>query len=65
MKYISEASYMRNLGFSENDVLFMNQLRYFRNGMKYYGKILDKFYAEKVFGFMKKILPKLYNLLKI
>ena len=61
----AEVSYMRNLGFSENEVSFMNQLRYFRNGMKYYGKILDKNYAEKVFIFMKKILPKLYILLKI
>lgn len=55
----AEISYMRNLGFSENDVLFMNQLRYFRNGMKYYGKILNKDYAEKIFDFMNKILLKL------
>ena len=34
----AEVSFMRNLGFSESDVLFMNQLRYFINGIKYYGE---------------------------
>lgn len=53
----AEVSYMRNLYFSENDVLFMNQLRYFRNGMKYYGKTLSKEYAEDVLAFLKKIYP--------
>jgi len=52
----SEVSYMRNLGFLEEDVLFMNQLRYFRNGIKYYGKIFDKDYAEKVDKFLYKCL---------
>jgi hypothetical protein len=37
----------------------MNQLRYFRNGIKYYGKIFDEDYAKKVYNFMKKILLKL------
>ena len=60
----AEVSYMRNLGFSENDVLFMNQLRYFRNGIKYYGKVLDKDYANKVLAFLKKIYPRLSALVK-
>ncbi|MEK6882129.1 MAG: hypothetical protein AABY22_21105 [Nanoarchaeota archaeon] len=59
-----EVSYMRNLGFSENDVLFMNQLRYLRNGIKYYGKILDKEYAEKVMSFLNRIYPRLLKLSK-
>ena len=29
-------------------------MRYFRNGMLYYGTILDKDYAEKVIGFTKR-----------
>jgi len=57
----AEVSYMRNLGFSENDTLFMNQLRYFRNGMLYYGIQLDKEYAEKVINFTKKLYTKLKN----
>lgn len=60
----AEISRMRNLNFSENEVDFMNQLRYFRNGIKYYGRKLDKEYANEVFYFMKKIYPKLMRLLK-
>ncbi len=59
----AEISYMRNLDFNENDVLFMNSLRYFRNGIKYYGKVFDKEYSKKVLDFMKKIYPELISLL--
>ena len=55
----AEVSYMKILGFTENDVAFMNELRFFRNGITYYGKILDKEYAVKVFDFLKRIYPKL------
>jgi len=47
------------LGFNENDVQFANQLRFFRNGMIYYGTILDTEYAEKVIEFTKRIYLKL------
>ena len=55
----AEVSYMRVLKFDENDVQFADQLRFFRNGMLYYGTIIDKVYAEKVMEFLKKIYPKL------
>lgn len=55
----AEISYLRNLGFQESEVLFMNELRYFRNGIKYYGKIFDMEYAEKVEKFMYKYLKML------
>ena len=55
-----EVSFLRVLGFSETDVRFMNELRYYRNGIKYYGTILNKEYAEKVLKFMEKM----YTLLK-
>ena len=55
----AEVSYMRNLGFSEYEVDFMNQLRYFRNGIKYYGTILTIEYAEKALKFLNKLYPKL------
>ncbi|MBW3018779.1 hypothetical protein KY329_01165 [Candidatus Woesearchaeota archaeon] len=55
----AEVSYLRILGFAEKDVQFTDQLRYFRNGMLYYGKILDSAYAEKVIGFTKRIYAKL------
>jgi hypothetical protein len=60
----AEVSYLRNLGFSESDIIFMNQLRYFRNGILYYGTSLDAEYAEKVVGFTKKIYPKLREMVK-
>jgi len=55
----AEVSYTRKIGFNEKDVQFLNQIRYFRNGMIYYGKIIDKEYANKVVDFTKKIYPKL------
>lgn len=55
----SEVSYLRELRFNENDIQFCDQLRYFRNGIMYYGKILEKEYAEKVWIFLNKIYPKL------
>lgn len=60
----AEVSYLRNLNFEEADVRFMNSLRYFRNGIKYYGEHFDKDYAEKVLSFMNKIYPKLKGLAK-
>ena len=57
----AEVSYMRILGFDEKDVQFADQLRFFRNGMLYYGTSLDQVYAEKVIEFTKKMYPKLKN----
>ena len=55
----AEVSYMRKLDFNDGDVMFMNDLRYFRNGILYYGKAFDKEYGKKVLDFLKKIYPKL------
>ena len=55
----AEVSYLRNLDFSENKVQFINQLRYFRNGIVYYGKRFDKEYSKKSITFFKKIRKKL------
>jgi hypothetical protein len=60
----AEVSYLRNLKFPEADVVFMNELRYYRNGIKYYGKTLDEDYAYKVRLFMTRIEPRLLQLLK-
>lgn len=54
----AEVAYLRELGFSEADVQFADQLRYFRNRIMYYGKPLDREYAEKVLNFLNKIYPK-------
>lgn len=55
----AEVSFLRELGFLENEVQFANQLRYFRNGIMYYGKIFDEEYAKKVLNFLEKICNKL------
>lgn len=59
----AEVSYMRNMGFNEKEVWFADQIRFFRNGMLYYGTIQNKDYAEKVIEFTKKIYPKLKQIL--
>lgn len=59
----AEVSYTRVLGFKEKDVQFLDQLRYFRNGMLYYGTILDKEYAEKVIDFTKRYFKLLREML--
>ena len=55
---------MAEKGFHENDVAFLNELRYFRNSVNYYGKILDKEYAEKVYSFLNKVIAKLKDAVK-
>ncbi|MGE0793651.1 MAG: hypothetical protein AB7V77_05735 [Candidatus Woesearchaeota archaeon] len=59
----AEVAYLRKLKMSEKDIQFLDQLRYFRNGMLYYGTLIDKEYAEKVIKFLKKIYPLLLKLI--
>ena len=59
----AEVSYMRVLGFDEKEVQFTDQIRYFRNGILYYGTSLDKEYAEKVIEFTNRLYPKLKKML--
>jgi len=61
----SEVAYLRELKFSEAEVQFVNNLRYFRNGVMYYGTILNADYAHKVLDFVKKTYPKLKRLIKL
>jgi len=60
----AEVAYLRNFKFNEADIQFLDKLRFFRNGMLYYGTILDKEYAEKVIKFTKRISIKLREMLK-
>lgn len=48
----SEVAFMRKIGFNDKNVQFADQLRYFRNGILYYGKSFDKEYAQKVIDFL-------------
>ena len=61
----AEISYMKVLGFNEKDVQFADKIRFFRNGMLYYGTILDKEYAEKVIVFTKNLFFKLKRILNL
>lgn len=60
----AEVSYLRVLGFTEQEVQFADRMRYFRNGILYYGTSLDAEYAEKVIEFTKRVYPKLKEMLK-
>lgn len=60
----AEVSYLRKLNFSEVEVKFANQLRFFRNGMKYYGKRMDSEYAKKSLDFLKRVYPRLRAVVK-
>lgn len=55
----AEVSYLRRLDFSESDVEFVDKLRYFRNGILYYGKVFDEEYAKKVLDFLKRVKDRL------
>ena len=59
----AEVSYLRIMGFNEKEVQFADQMRYFRNGIVYYGTSLDAEYAEKTIEFAKKVYPKLKKML--
>lgn len=60
----AEVAFARNLNLNEAEISFLDQLRYFRNGILYYGKRFDKEYAEKVIKFTKKISSSLKKALK-
>lgn len=60
----AEVAYMKLLWFEEKEINFANQLRFFRNGILYYGKQFDAEYGNKVINFLNKIYPKLKDILK-
>lgn len=60
----AEVAYMRDLKFSEKDVRFMNDLRYYRNRILYYGNDFDAEYGKKIIKFLESIYPKLKSFLK-
>lgn len=58
-----EVSFLYKLKFTEQEIDFVQKLRYFRNGIMYYGKRFDAEYAEKVIEFTKNTFLKLKNIL--
>ncbi len=55
----AEVAYLRKIGFDENEIEFADKVRYFRNGILYYGKKMNQEYAEKVITFLQKVREKL------
>jgi len=51
----AEVSYLRKMNVSEKNIQFCDQLRYFRNGILYYGKKYEPLYAQKVVDFIQEI----------
>lgn len=60
----AEVSYMTIIEFDGKDVQFMDKIRYFRNGILYYGTSLDAEYAGKCIEFTKRIATKLNKLIE-
>ncbi len=60
----AEVSFTRKLEFTEAQIQFLDQIRYFRNGILYYGKRFDKEYAEKVIDFTMRMYKKLVKQIK-
>lgn len=52
-------SYLANLDFPKDEVIFIDKLREIRHGTKYYGKAVNEEYAKKVKDFLEQIYPKL------
>jgi len=52
-------SYLGELDFPKDEIIFIDKLREIRNGSKYYGKVIDIEYAKKVKDFLSQIYPKL------
>ena len=61
----AEVSYLEKLGFQYPEIRFMDELRYFRNGIKYYGTMINKEYSDKTLTFLEKTYKKLKKLLGI
>ena len=55
----AEISYLRKLKFLETEIEAIDELRYIRNGIKYYGKRQNIEYAEKVLALKEKAIKQL------
>ena len=60
----ADVSYLQKAGFPDSEVSSLNDLRYFRNSVTYYGKILSMEYAKQVVDFTKKMYPKLKKMVE-
>ena len=54
-----EVAFFSELGFNNSEIIFMNNLRRFRNGILYYGEKFKEDYAKQTIEFMNNALEKL------
>lgn len=59
----AEINFLGEIGFSRQDIEFLDKLRYYRNGILYYGTSFDAEYALKVIKFTKLNHTRLRKLL--
>ena len=52
-------SYLKELGYSEHDLKFLDAVRVIRNGIKYYGEGSNLGFALQVLDFLERISPNL------
>lgn len=57
--HAAEVAFARILGLPESELRLLDELRYFRNGILYYGKRFDKEYALRIIEVTKKIFKRL------
>lgn len=58
----AEVAFALKIGFSQNDCIILDQLRYFRNGILYYGKRFDEEYANTIISFTHKVCKEHFKL---
>jgi hypothetical protein len=52
-------SYLKEIGYSDTDVIFLDTVRNVRNGIKYYGEISSLNFSHQVLDFLEKIYQEL------
>lgn len=55
----AEVCYAKKKGLSDKELALLDQLRYFRNGILYYGKSFDAEYAHSIIAFTHNVYEKL------
>ena len=58
----AEIAYLRILGATDKEIFTIDELRYLRNGILYYGTSIDVEYSKGIINFTKQTFPKLRKL---
>jgi len=61
----AEVAYTKKLGLSESEMRFLNEMRYRRNGILYYGKDCSAEYAKEVYDFIKLLYERFKSKLSL